>query len=153
MLTLPVVSGVQKFRALRGDGAAGVSTAAFTSVEGRSPELSQPPRAAFAASGTVATDGGAASPVLRVLPLARIEPLLPALILTWIAGVSVLSLRLLTGWIWIQRLRTRGNVPAADELRRMAARLARRLHIGRAITLLESTLVDVPTVIGWLKPA
>src|SRR5205814_960303 len=33
-----------------------------------------------------------------------------------------------------------------------AARLSRRLHITRAITLLESSLVDVPTVIGWLKP-
>jgi hypothetical protein len=34
----------------------------------------------------------------------------------------------------------------------MSTRLARRLHISRAITLLESTLVEVPTVIGWLKP-
>ena len=28
----------------------------------------------------------------------------------------------------------------------------RRLHIGRAVRFLESTRVDVPTVIGWLKP-
>ena len=34
----------------------------------------------------------------------------------------------------------------------MATRLSRRLHIARAVTLLESTLVDVPTVIGLLKP-
>jgi hypothetical protein len=74
------------------------------------------------------------------------------LILVWIAGVSMLSLRLLTGWIWVQRLRTRGNAPAADRWQQMAGRLSRRLHIGRAITLLESTLVEVPTVIGWLKP-
>src|SRR6185436_14777243 len=61
-------------------------------------------------------------------------------------------LRLLTGWLWVQRLRTHG-VSAADETcRRMTARLSRRLHIRRAITLLESTLVDVPTVIGFLKP-
>ena len=86
------------------------------------------------------------------MPSLRIEPLLPTLILVWIAGVSMLSLRLLTGWIWVQRLRTRGNAPAADEWQRMAPRLSRRLHIARAITLLESTLVDVPTVIGWLKP-
>ena len=82
----------------------------------------------------------------------RVEPLLPTLILVWIAGVSMLSLRLLTGWIWVQRLRTHGNAPAEDQWQRMATRLSRRLHIGRAITLLESTLVDVPTVIGWLKP-
>ena len=81
-----------------------------------------------------------------------IERLLPTLILIWIAGVSLLSLRLLTGWIWVQRLRARGNAPAADAWQQMATRLSRRLHIRRAITLLESTLVDVPTVIGWLKP-
>ena len=34
----------------------------------------------------------------------------------------------------------------------MTARLSRRLHITRAITLFESTLVDVPTVIGFVKP-
>ena len=34
----------------------------------------------------------------------------------------------------------------------IAARLSRRLHIARPVRLLRSTLVDVPTVIGWLKP-
>jgi beta-lactamase regulating signal transducer with metallopeptidase domain len=82
----------------------------------------------------------------------RVEPLLPTLILVWLLGVSMLSLRLLTGWIWIQRLRTHGVSPAAEAWQAMSVRLSRRLHIARAITLLESTLVDVPTVIGWLKP-
>ena len=95
---------------------------------------------------------GSASAVSRAIASMRVEPLLPTLILIWIAGVSLLSLRLLTGWIWVQRLRARGNAPAAEAWQRMATRLSRRLHISRAITLLESTLVDVPTVIGWLKP-
>ena len=54
-------------------------------------------------------------------------------------------------------------VGAADEITRrrrrqptawqhIAARLSRRLHIARHVRLLESTLVDVPTVIGWIKP-
>ena len=34
----------------------------------------------------------------------------------------------------------------------MALRLARRLHLTRRISLLESRLVDVPTVVGWIKP-
>ena len=34
----------------------------------------------------------------------------------------------------------------------MASRLSRRLHISRAVALLESTLVDVPTVVGFVKP-
>ena len=80
------------------------------------------------------------------------EALLPVLMVIWLAGVSVLSLRLFTGWLWVQRLRTRGVAPADEALRQMAARLARRLHIARAVTLLESTRLQVPVVVGWLRP-
>jgi beta-lactamase regulating signal transducer with metallopeptidase domain len=86
------------------------------------------------------------------LRAADLEPLVPTLMLAWLAGVTMLSLRLLTGWLWIQRLRTHGVSAANETCRRMTARLSRRLHITRAITLLESTLVDVPTVLGFLKP-
>src|SRR5439155_15282358 len=61
-------------------------------------------------------------------------------------------LRLLTGWLWVQRLRTRGVAPADADFRRMASRLSRRLRITRVVTLLDSSLVDVPTVIGFLRP-
>jgi beta-lactamase regulating signal transducer with metallopeptidase domain len=146
MLTLPVVSGVQKFQALR----AGVDTSTSPPVraEARSDEGVQPQRAATRGD----TPGHATASLSLRVPAVRVEPLLPTLILLWIAGVSMLSLRLLTGWIWVQRLRTHGTAPAADQWLRMAARLSRRLHIGRAIVLLESTLVEVPTVIGWLRP-
>jgi bla regulator protein blaR1 len=149
MLTLPVVSGVQKFQALRADAsAADLPAAAFAGAEGRSREAGQTAPVPLR-QGTERPEASSAPGALRSI---RVEPFLPTLILVWIAGVSMLSLRLLTGWIWVQRLRTRGNAPAADRWQQMASRLSRRLHIGRAITLLESTLVDVPTVIGWLKP-
>jgi hypothetical protein len=78
---------------------------------------------------------------------------MPVFLVLWCAGVMLLTLRLLTGWLWVQRLRTHGVTGAPDGIRRSAARLAQRLHITRAVTLLESSLVDVPTVIGFLKPA
>ena len=89
---------------------------------------------------------------LDTLASIRIEPLLPTLMLAWLIGVAMLSLRLLTGWLWVQRLRTHGVAEASEACRTMTRRLARRLHISRAVTLLESSLVDVPTVIGFLKP-
>ena len=49
-------------------------------------------------------------------------------------------------------MKSHGASPAAEGLQQIVARLSRRLHIGRGVRLLESTLVDVPTVIGWLKP-
>ena len=151
MLTLPVVSGVQKFQALRADPDAPVQApdASIASSDGRARALSPASRV----QATSDMPGRAArTPVLSLVPSVRVEPLLPTVLLVWIIGVTMLSLRLLTGWIWVQRLRTHGATPAEDPWQRMATRLSRRMHIARAITLLESTRVDVPTVIGWLKP-
>jgi beta-lactamase regulating signal transducer with metallopeptidase domain len=151
MLTLPLVSGVQKFQALRAEAdlAAGVSTVTLAAAEAPRSDAAR-----LSTPGSQDRSAGLPSGAAILGPLSnvRVEPVLPALILVWIAGVSMLSLRLLTGWLWVQRLRTRGVAPAEDQWQRMAARLSRRLHIQRAITLLESTLVDVPTVIGWMKP-
>ena len=44
------------------------------------------------------------------------------------------------------------TAPVAEQWQMAAVRLSRRLHIATPVKLLESTLVDVPTVIGWLKP-
>src|SRR5258708_3961441 len=146
MLTLPVVSGVQKFQALRAE----VDTSASPPVraQARPDDAVQPQRAATRGD---TPDQATASLTLRV-PAVPVEPPLPTLILPRVPGVSMLRPPLLTGWIWVQRLRTHGTAQAADQWLRMAARLSRRLHISRAIVLLESTLVEVPTVIGWLRP-
>ena len=93
----------------------------------------------------------ATTPAVGV-PLFRIEPWLPLLALGWVCGVVVLSVRLLTGWVWVQRLKSHGAVSPGDEWQHLVARLSRRLHMTRPVRLLQSTLVDVPTVIGWLKP-
>ena len=70
----------------------------------------------------------------------------------WLCGVAVLTLRLISGWVWVQRMKSHGASPAADGWQHIVARLSRRLHIARHVRLLESTLVEVPTVIGWIKP-
>ena len=158
MLTLPTVSGAQKFQALRAMDEAAQDTP-IASITPRAGQLREPgatPRRTAAAPETATPERVLGAPGARRgwlgASIRRIEPLLPTLILIWILGVTMLSLRLFTGWLWIQRLRTRGVSAASVEWQRMSSRLARRLHISRAITLLESTLVEVPTVIGWLKP-
>jgi len=156
MLTLPVVSGVQRFQALRADEAARPAAAAATDAAVRG---SAGIRALVTGADAMDRDPAAApsyTPArtawLDTLASIRIEPLLPTLMLAWLIGVAMLSLRLLTGWLWVQRLRTHGVAEASEACRTMTRRLARRLHISRAVTLLESSLVDVPTVIGFLKP-
>src|SRR5260221_12874136 len=118
MLTLPAVSGVQKFQALRVGAAAGalVPSAAFTGATGQSRETLASTREASGAAGGTTGSRATGSPGCRVLPAAPIEPLLPTLVLVWIAGGSMLSPRLPTGWICVQPLRTRGHAAAPDDL-------------------------------------
>ena len=153
MLTLPAVSGVQKFQSLRADAAASDRSDARSEGGGSAGRSGVGTSLGGALPAIDASsDLSARARLMRPVSSLRVDAMLPSMILLWIAGVSMLSLRLLTGWIWVRRLRSHGNAPAAVEWQRMATRLSKRLHISRAITLLESTLVEVPTVIGCLKP-
>ena len=160
MLTLPIVTGVQKYQALSGDAAlAGVLTGTPDDVRLKAEATGN---GSGQGGASVRLPAGSEDPAYRAdgeigdvfarVRALRLEGFLPMLMPLWLAGVSLLSLRLFTGWLWVQRLRTRGVTPTDAPLREMAARLARRLHIARAVTLLESRMVDVPTVIGFLKP-
>jgi uncharacterized protein (TIGR03067 family) len=70
-----------------------------------------------------------------------------------LAGWSLtLSTRLLFTWIQVQRLQQRRVQSPRPEHLALLQRLAARLQISRTVRLLESIVVEVPTVIGWLKP-
>jgi beta-lactamase regulating signal transducer with metallopeptidase domain len=70
----------------------------------------------------------------------------------WFVGVCALSIRLLAGWRVVQQLRHRSITPVATVWQERLKELAQRMRISRSIKLVESALVDVPTVIGWLRP-
>jgi beta-lactamase regulating signal transducer with metallopeptidase domain len=78
--------------------------------------------------------------------------LLPWLVLIWLAGASLLSLRFLGGWMTAQRLKFRRMDSAPHVWQETIVRLSRRLHLYRPVRLCKSALVEVPTVIGWLRP-
>ena len=78
---------------------------------------------------------------------------LPAIVAIWLAGVVLLSTRLLLSWIQARRLVRHGTEPAAAEWQQTASRLAGALGMRRAVTLLQSSAVQVPSVIGSLRPA
>ena len=160
MLTLPIVTGVQKYQALRtatpaADGTGEVIRDGVIVMDGvrvkfdRIELLKAAPPAPPAVGE--ASRLGPSGVLARVRSL-RLEGFLPLLMPVWLAGVSLLSLRLFTGWLWVQRLRTRGVIEADETLRQITARLARQLHVTRAVRVLESRMVEVPTVIGFLKP-
>jgi Zn-dependent protease with chaperone function len=142
MFTMPAVTGVQRWRADTID-LPGVAT--LQSDAGR---VAQDPGPAIVAADR---QPAAALPDARAL-LSGFESWLPVFVMGWLCGVTALTLRLMSGWWWVQRMKAHGTSPATEGWQRIAARLSRRLHIARPVTLLQSTLVEVPTVIGWFKP-
>ncbi|MEJ2705098.1 MAG: M56 family metallopeptidase, partial [Sedimentisphaerales bacterium] len=82
----------------------------------------------------------------------KLEASLPYLVAGWLIGVFGLSLWHLGGWAQLQRLRRHLVKPVDASLQVRLNELATRLKVSRAVQLLESALVHVPTVVGWLRP-
>lgn len=82
----------------------------------------------------------------------KLEAALPWCVIGWAAGVAALSLWYLGGWCQLQKLRLIGTRPASEQIAAQTMELAQRLGITRAVRITESMLVQVPTMIGWLKP-
>ena len=81
-----------------------------------------------------------------------LELALPQIVVLWAAGVVGFSLRLASAWMAARRLAVMGTRPAPPARAAALERLAARLRVTRPVRVLESTLVQVPAVIGWLRP-
>jgi beta-lactamase regulating signal transducer with metallopeptidase domain len=77
---------------------------------------------------------------------------MPWLVAAWACGVMVFSIRLLGAWRVATRLRSAGVQAAPDDWHQILECLARRLSVPRPVRLLVSPLVEVPSIVGWLKP-
>ncbi len=77
---------------------------------------------------------------------------LPWLVAVWIAGVAVFSVRLIGGWRLTRRLRSIGVGPSPQEWQEALAELIRLMRVSAPVRLLTSSLVTVPTVVGWIRP-
>lgn len=87
-------------------------------------------------------------PAIREIASRAVRWIVPA----WLVGVILLSVRLLGGWFQSRRYVRLGTRGVARAYLDMVDRLRARLRIACAVRILESTLVHVPAVIGWLRP-
>jgi beta-lactamase regulating signal transducer with metallopeptidase domain len=81
-----------------------------------------------------------------------LDRLLPWLVSLWFAGVFLLTTRLAIGWQEARWLRTRAVRPVTAKTHAQVRALLSRLRISRPVRVLESSLAEVPTVVGWLRP-
>jgi TonB family protein len=70
----------------------------------------------------------------------------------WLAGVVFCAGRLGLGLLAARRMRRWGTRAVEADAARMFARVAERIGVRRVVRLLESVLVEAPTVVGWMKP-
>jgi Zn-dependent protease with chaperone function len=76
----------------------------------------------------------------------------PWIALAWAIGCSISLSRLTAGFARVRALAQAPRQALPDALERRGRELARRLGIRRAVQLGESLWVEVPSVVGWLKP-
>ncbi|HJQ68424.1 MAG TPA: M56 family metallopeptidase [Blastocatellia bacterium] len=81
-----------------------------------------------------------------------VKQLLPWVVGVWLFGVLALSARLAGGFVQARRLRRRDTQEVSTRRQQLFADLARRLRVSKPVVLLESSLVQSPMAMGWLRP-
>ena len=77
---------------------------------------------------------------------------LPLLVVVWLLGLLAMSLRMLGGLLYVQRLRRYRVRPLGAVWQVRLSALADRSGLRRPVALLESALVRVPLVVGHVHP-
>ena len=85
-------------------------------------------------------------------PSVQPEEFLACIVLAWLAGAAVLWIRLAGGWVVAARMRSMLVRRAPREWQETLRNLGARIRLSRSVPLLLSALVQVPTVVGWLRP-
>jgi beta-lactamase regulating signal transducer with metallopeptidase domain len=77
---------------------------------------------------------------------------MPVVVACWMLGVLACSARLCGGWLTVRRLTTMGLHTVPTEWAARFEALCERLAIHWPVRVCISSRVDVPLVIGWLRP-
>lgn len=102
--------------------------------------------------------GGVPEDLVQVTPsrLGELEQVLdhslPALVMVWGLGFTLCLARLSLGLAAARRLRSIGTMPASAEETHLFLALCERIGIERSVKLLRSAAVQVPAVVGWIRP-
>ena len=81
-----------------------------------------------------------------------LDEVMPWFVTAWFLGTGMLWLRLTAQCILVTRIRSTSASAAGAEWQRTVEKLSQRIRISRPVKLLTSSRVEVPAVIGWLRP-
>jgi uncharacterized protein (TIGR03435 family) len=98
----------------------------------------------------ITIDDGPAAPARSTA--ARVDALLPWIVSAWLAGVLLLLARVFAGWWRVRRLHRIARVSISSSWQAIGNRIASNLGIASMIHVVELPHVDVPLVVGCLRP-
>ena len=105
---------------------------------------------------TFALQGDAVDPGSSVLSLrywfSVVERWLPTLLVLWSVGVLLLMSRLVHGWLTVERIRRCASEVTSGVLQDAIARVSSAIGLSRVVRVLRSSAVEVPAVMGWIRP-
>lgn len=105
---------------------------------------------------TFALAGDAVDPGASVLSLrywfSAVERWLPTLLVLWSVGVLLLMSRLVHGWLTVERIRRGASEVTSGVLQDAIARVSSAIGLSRVVRVLRSSAVEVPAVMGWIRP-
>jgi uncharacterized protein (TIGR03435 family) len=93
------------------------------------------------------------APAVPAPPVSLPVTAMPLLVMLWLAGAGALSLRLLAESLFTGRLKSALAYPVSPEWQKTFHGIAARIGILRRPAFLASARVDIPCVVGWLRPA
>ncbi len=77
---------------------------------------------------------------------------MPLIVVIWLLGMVLFLLRMLGGLAYIEYLKNRFTKEMPENWQLQLKHLINKLSLKREVRILESALVTVPMVIGWVKP-
>ncbi len=80
-----------------------------------------------------------------------VEKSMPLFLLLWVAGALFFGMRIFVGLAYVHRLREE-SIPLFNEWSSYIQNISDHLKIDKFITLAESSAIDAPVVIGYVKP-
>ncbi|UOQ79695.1 M56 family metallopeptidase [Hymenobacter sp. 5414T-23] len=125
---------------------------AAPAVAAEQPAVSAAPASTAVAAVADVAPAAAPAPTGLQAWLTYFDQNLPVLVAAWLLGLLAMTLRLLGGLAYVQRLRRYRVQPLAAEWQERLSTLAGRAGLQQPIELLESALVRVPVVVGHLRP-
>lgn len=80
------------------------------------------------------------------------EAMLPYVVPGWMLGAGLVLVWRVMGWWMVRRMQRTGVCVVTPEWQERLARLRERMGVTRTVELLESSLAQVPVVVGHLRP-